>query len=362
MTSIFGGGSGILSSSGTLVPQSFIPTDGQTVFTITSFSYVPDTTSILVFINGQKQRYNVDYTETSSTSFTLTSSVTANDIVEVLGFPKVNISVNTILDGAVTTAKILDNAVTTAKIAPDAVTAAQIADGAVGTTELAGAAVTAAKIADGAVTNTKIADSSVTAAKLASGAAVSNIGAGGISANELASNAVTTAKVLDANITPAKLSQPFTSVGAVAPTSNAIDFLFPAASQSWIKRITIIFLAISTNGTSQVIVQAGSGSPQTTGYSSVAASVGGAVTTTFTTGFGVGSAASATDLRTGHIVLTKQSGNTWVCSSILGIPNSPGVTFGAGLVSLSNTIDRVRITTVNGTDVFDGGSISLFYE
>lgn len=156
MTSIFGGGSGVLSSSGTLVPQSFVPTNGQTVFTITSFSYVPDTTSILVFINGQKQRYNVDYTETSGTSFTLTSGVTANDIVEVLGFPKVNISVNTILDGAVTTAKILDNAVTTAKIAANAVGSSQIADGAVGTTELAGAAVTTAKIADGAVTIAKL--------------------------------------------------------------------------------------------------------------------------------------------------------------------------------------------------------------
>lgn len=156
MTTLFGGGAGVLSSSGTLVPQSFVPTNGQTLFTITSFSYVPDTTSILVFINGQKQRYNVDYTETSGTSFTLTSGVTANDIVEVLGFPKVNISVNTILDNAVTTAKILDGAVTNAKLAANAVTADKIADGAVGNTELAGAAVTTAKIADGAVTTLKI--------------------------------------------------------------------------------------------------------------------------------------------------------------------------------------------------------------
>ena len=157
MTSLFGGGSGVLSASGTLVPQSFVPSfDGQTVFTITSFSYVPDTTSILVFVNGQKQRYNVDYTETSSTSFTLTSGVTVNDVVEVLGFPKVNISVNTILDNSVTSSKILDSAVTNPKLAPNSVTSDKIADGAVGSTKLAGSSVTTGKIADGAVTVSKL--------------------------------------------------------------------------------------------------------------------------------------------------------------------------------------------------------------
>jgi hypothetical protein len=33
-----------------------------------------------------------------------------------------------------------------------------------------------------------------------------------------------------------------------------------------------------------------------------------------------------------------------------------------GNVILSGTLDRVRITTVNGTDTFDAGSINILYE
>ena len=35
---------------------------------------------------------------------------------------------------------------------------------------------------------------------------------------------------------------------------------------------------------------------------------------------------------------------------------------GAGDKALSGTLDRVRITTVNGTDTFDAGSINILYE
>ena len=34
----------------------------------------------------------------------------------------------------------------------------------------------------------------------------------------------------------------------------------------------------------------------------------------------------------------------------------------SGTVTLSGTLDRVRITTVNGTDTFDAGSINILYE
>jgi hypothetical protein len=33
-----------------------------------------------------------------------------------------------------------------------------------------------------------------------------------------------------------------------------------------------------------------------------------------------------------------------------------------GSVTLSGTLDRVRITTVSGTDTFDAGSINILYE
>jgi len=93
MTTIFGGGTAInLNAAGTLVPETFTCTDGQTVFNITSFIYTPRTNSIIVFLNGTKQRFGVDYEETSSSSFTLTSPVTSFDVVEIIGFPLSDIS------------------------------------------------------------------------------------------------------------------------------------------------------------------------------------------------------------------------------------------------------------------------------
>lgn len=86
--SLFGGGSSInVNASGSLVPQQFTPTDGQTLFTLTAFSYTQNTNSLLVFINGILQTPGVDYVETSSSSFTLTSAVLALDSVKAIGFP-----------------------------------------------------------------------------------------------------------------------------------------------------------------------------------------------------------------------------------------------------------------------------------
>ncbi len=41
---------------------------------------------------------------------------------------------------------------------------------------------------------------------------------------------------------------------------------------------------------------------------------------------------------------------------------SGDATQSAGSITLGGTLDRVRITTVNGTDTFDAGSINILYE
>ena len=77
---------------------------------------------------------------------------------------------------------------------------------------------------------------------------------------------------------------------AVATTSGtAIDFTgIPAG----VKRITVMFNGVSTNGTSNYLLQLGSGSVQTTGYSSyvIAAGVG---VTGITSEFPIGSGSAA---------------------------------------------------------------------
>ena len=64
------------------------------------------------------------------------------------------------------------------------------------------------------------------------------------------------------------------------------------------------------------------------------------------------------------MVIQLISGNTWL-STHSGNFNQAGTYYtlvGGGNVTLSGTLDRVRITTVNGTDTFDAGSINIMYE
>lgn len=170
--------------------------------------------------------------------------------------------------------------------------------------------------------------------------------------------------VEDASITPAKLSQPATQATAQATTSGtAKDF---TGIPTWARQITINFSGVSTSGTSLLLIQIGSGSVDTTGYDS-SASIGGTgiVTAGSTAGYlfeaaGGGGAAAA---RHANMTLCKISGNTWV-SSHAGSYGNAGLAFiaGGGSKTLSGVLDRVRITTVNGTDTFDAGLVNIMYE
>lgn len=91
--SLFGVGQSVnVNVNGTLVQQSFIGTSGQTVFNLTGFTYTPNTNSLIVYINGQKQQVGRDFSETSSSSFTLVEGVIAGDYVDVIGFPELTLT------------------------------------------------------------------------------------------------------------------------------------------------------------------------------------------------------------------------------------------------------------------------------
>ena len=152
-----------------------------------------------------------------------------------------------------------------------------------------------------------------------------------------------------------------TSGTAVASTSGtSIDF---TGIPSWVKRITVMFDGVSTSGSSLKQVQVGSGSIVTTGYVSTSTYIQGGVgtsTVNATTGWGI-YANATNDFLYGHMVITAFGSNIWVCSSNIRARSDYNV-IGAGDISLSGALDRVRITTVNGTDTFDAGSINILYE
>jgi hypothetical protein len=152
------------------------------------------------------------------------------------------------------------------------------------------------------------------------------------------------------------------SYGAIAATSGtSINF---TSIPSWVKRITVMLADVSTSGTSFNLVQLGvAGTPQTTGYAGsyddYTSTVG--VSSISQTGFPYDTGASAAYITRGSFTLSLVGSNVWVISSL--ISSNPGrFAQCSGSVTLSGTLDMIRLTTVNGTDTFDAGSINIMYE
>jgi len=149
---------------------------------------------------------------------------------------------------------------------------------------------------------------------------------------------------------------------AKASTSGtSIDF---TSIPSWVRRITVMFSVCSSSGTSAWQIQLGdAGGFETTGYSSGAAAVGtsSAAGSASTTGLMLQQANSAAATYSGLAIITNITGNNWVCSSTLGT-GSNGGNFSGGTKTLSDALTQIRITTVNGTDTFDAGTINIIYE
>lgn len=152
---------------------------------------------------------------------------------------------------------------------------------------------------------------------------------------------------------------------ATAQTTTSGTFKDFTGIPSWVKRITVMFDQVSTNGSSNWLIQLGdSGGIENTGYISsgtfTGPGVGGA---SYTTGFGL-LIGSSTHVLSGSVVITLLNGNTFVAfGGVSGSGTAASYIYGtAGTKTLSATLDRVRITTVNGTDTFDAGTINILYE
>jgi hypothetical protein len=155
---------------------------------------------------------------------------------------------------------------------------------------------------------------------------------------------------------------PLVSGTAVSATGTAVDF---TGIPSWVRRITVMFSDTSLNGSSSYLIQVGAGSIATSGYVSrgVATGSGANATGSSTAGFVmVGSAAA--NKASGTVILNLITGNSWIATISGGLTDgsSSYANVGGGRVTLGGTLDRVRITTVNGTDTFDDGTINILYE
>lgn len=134
---------------------------------------------------------------------------------------------------------------------------------------------------------------------------------------------------------------------------------------SWVKRVTFVYSGVRTSGSSPVQIQVGAGSTTTTGYLTSSLSASSSVgTVNVTTGFELynGGADTSSLVRHGTLVITNLAGDTWVGTGIEGCSSTTQVSMVGGTIALSGALDRVNITTINGTDTFTAGTVNVLYE
>lgn len=143
-------------------------------------------------------------------------------------------------------------------------------------------------------------------------------------------------------------------------SGTAIDFTsIPAGT----RKITIMLVGVSTDGTEELLIQIGdAGGIETSGYLGGAFINGGSVNET--TGFVIVMTGAAAGIYHGAVVLSLENSAafTWVSSSNISRSDATPSTSGSGSKSLSAELTQLRITTTGTPDDFDAGAINIQYE
>ena len=181
------------------------------------------------------------------------------------------------------------------------------------------------------------------------GADTLGIAAGGVKVGEFGSNGITGV---------------VRTATAVTASGTAVDF---TSIPSWVKRVTVMLSAVSLSGTALVRFRLGDSTIATSGYSGVGSYVAaaGAASVAQTAGFDIYTSGtpSSSAAYSGSITFVNVSGNTWVASGVFAAAAGNLGTFPvAGTITLTTALTQVRITTSNGTDTFDAGTINILYE
>jgi len=159
---------------------------------------------------------------------------------------------------------------------------------------------------------------------------------------------------------PAEAVSPVRETAQASTSGTVIDF---TGIPVWAKQITVMFSGVSLSGTSDILVQLGdAGGFETTGYigrGGNASTAPAVAITTSTAGFPIRISAAGNSFY-GQMTITNITSNTFV-SSFAGTSGATLISVGGGDKTLSDTLTQVRITTVNGTDTFDAGTINIMY-
>jgi hypothetical protein len=222
------------------------------------------------------------------------------------------------------------------------------------------------QIKDLDVTTAKIADSNVTPAKISTGGPSWTASSVSLPSNTSVSGTVTATGFvgpLTGNVTGNVTGSAITSGTSVTASGTSVDF---TSVPTWAQKISLVLSGCSTGGSSVLVAQLGTSSGFiSTGYLSYYGSFRTSASTSGSSSIGFGMAGtSANDIRYLIMTIVKISGNQWVASHSGGLFNGSDnfALSGGGSVTLSGTLDRIRLTTTNGTDTFDAGSVNIVYE
>ncbi len=178
-------------------------------------------------------------------------------------------------------------------------------------------------------------------------------------AQTLTNKTLTSPTITGATITGSTVSGGTIVQGtAVASTSGAaIDF---TGIPSWAKRITVMFSGVSLSGTEYLLVQLGtSGGVVSTGYLSTI-QYGSAGSLSSSTGFLSGGNSASFVMSGSMVIVQMASSGIWTETNIVKL-NTGNIAWGGGDVTISGTVDRVRITNT-ASNTFDAGTINIMYE
>lgn len=166
--------------------------------------------------------------------------------------------------------------------------------------------------------------------------------------------------ILTAALDPATIH--FLTSGTVINTTSGTTADFTSIP-SWVKRITLSFADVSTNGTSNLIIQLGdSGGIETSGYSGTINDT--STSANHSSGFFLTQGVAAADVLHGVVILSliDAATNTWCISGDVSLSSSLNWSSLSGSKSLSAVLDRIRLTTSGGANTFDAGKFNILYE
>lgn len=167
------------------------------------------------------------------------------------------------------------------------------------------------------------------------------------------------ATATDSLVTPENFTDHFV-LGAEQALNAATEDITGIRASA--KHIFVMLDQASSNGTSVYLLQLGdSGGFETTGYTgSVSGMTSTVASGVHSTGFHLlHTAADAARTYSGiiELLLMDSATNKWVMRSHLG-RDTANTHIAAGVKALSGTLTQVRLTTVNGTDSYDSGTMA----